>query len=211
MEQRFLDWYRRLWGTTPGDDEAELASVERRLDVQLPGLLRAVYLHTAMRDSSMLHLSELEALRLEDDVLVFATEQQANFSWGIRLGDLADENPPLVSGTARSWVDDQSTLEDLLKFFALVNRSSEPPFIDQSSYDPNRLNGEWKEHRVAWTSLQHSMWTNGEAVLEPNVGALGARDLDALRRAARSLDIDDDEIADAVSEEDDGESDSDEA
>jgi hypothetical protein len=43
---------------------------------------------------------------------------------------------------------------------------------------------------VTWRSIEHAeLWTNGEAVLDPSSGALGARTDEALRRAAKSLDV----------------------
>jgi hypothetical protein len=198
--ESFLDWYRRLWRTKGGDDEKSIANVEKRLDVRLPELLRAVYLSTSLRDSQMLHLAELDEIKKEGGVLVFASEQQACWSWGIPLDNVSRSNPVLVANPGGRWEDDNCTLEDFLRFYVLTNRPYEPPFIDQGGYDEKRLNGAWKKYEVKWKSIQHSLWTNGEAALEEEMGNLGARDPDALRKAAHSLGIDDDEIDEALEE-----------
>jgi hypothetical protein len=146
----------------------------------------------------MLHLAELKDVALEDGVLVFARDQQACWSWGIPIGRLADGDPALVANPFGTWQDDDCTLEGFLRFYALSNRPYEPPFIDQSSYDQKLLTGDWRTYEVKWKSIQHSLWTNGEAVLEEESGNLGARNAAALRRAGHSLDIDDDEIDEAL-------------
>jgi hypothetical protein len=200
--ETFLAWYRNLWETSGGDNEKAIAKAEKRLGIKLPELLRAVYLNTSMRDSQMMHLADLEEVSLEGGVLVFAREQQASWSWGIPIGRLAEDDPQLVANPFGRWEDDGCSLEEYLRFFALTNRPYEPPFIDQSSYEQKLLTGPWKEHTVKWKSLQHSLWTNGEAVLEEEIGNLGAKNLDALRRAAESLDIDEEEIEEAVADDD---------
>ena len=194
----FLAWYQNLWVSTVGDQESAVTGLENRLDCKLPDLLRGVYLFTSMRDSQMLHLAELPQVSLKNGVLVFAREQQSCWSWGIRVDQLGEKNPQLVADPNGKWVDDGCSLEEFLRFYSLANRPYEPPFIDQSAYDDQLLNGQWKRHEVKWSSIKHSLWTNGEAVLEEEIGNLGARDAKALRRAAQSLDIDEDEVDGAL-------------
>lgn len=131
-------------------------------------------------------------------VTVFAREQQGCWSWGIRVDHVGEKNPQLVANPYGKGVDDGCSLEEFLRFFSLANRPYEPPFIDQSAYDHQLLNGQWQMHEVKWNSIRHSLWTNGEAVLEEEIGNLGARDAKALRRAAQSLDIDEDEVDGAL-------------
>lgn len=194
----FIDWYRKLWSTRRGDREETLASVEQQLGIRLPGLLRAVYRHTSLRRSQLLHLVDVEDLVIEDDVLVFARDQQATWGWGIPLNRLQDGDPELVANPLGSWQDDGCTLEGFLRFFALANRPYESPCVSQTDFDPARLTAPWVCHAVAWHSLQHELWTNGEAVLEEVSGNLGARDSAALHRAAESLGIDEEEVSQAL-------------
>lgn len=144
----------------------------------------------------MLHLSPLHNLEVRDDVLVLAREQQGCWDWGIRFEQLQDTNPALVANPNGKWEADCCSLEEFLRFFALTNRPCEPPCLSQAGYDQDRLEGAWEEHRIEWRSIQHAIWTNGEAVLDESTGNLGARDLDALRRAAASLAIDPEELED---------------
>lgn len=202
--EAFLEWCGMLWGTGAADDERTIAAVEQRLGVTLPPLLRAVYLHTSLRDSQMLHLSELSELELRDGALVFARDQQACWYWGVPVDRLQHEDPALVADPAGRWEDDRCTLDGFLRYYLLTNRPYEPPFIDQSSYEDHLLVGPWKKLVVEWKSLQHaSLWTNGEAVLDQGVGNLGAKDAGALRRAAASLGIEAEEVDAAL--EDNGE------
>jgi hypothetical protein len=201
--EAFLDWYRELWPASGGDSEEAIRVADKRLGLALPALLRGVYRHTSLRRSEMLHLRPLQELEVEGGVLVFADDQQATYFWGIPLRRLSEANPALVAGAGEHWQEEGCALEEFLRFFALFNRPYERPFIDQSSYDQRLLKASWKTFEVHWDSLQHSLWTNGEAVLEEASGNLGARDADALRKAAASLDIDEEEIAAALADSED--------
>jgi hypothetical protein len=197
MAESFLDWHGKLWEREEGDGEAEVAAAERRLGFALPKLLREVYRHTALRDGQMLHLIPLDELQVADGALPIVREQQGVFCWAIPVGQMEASAPKLVANPGDEWVDDGCTLEDLLRFFALANRPYEGPCIAEAGFDPGRLRG-WHEHRVEWGTLHHSLWTNGEAVLEPEAGDLGARDEAALRRAAASIGVDEEEIIEAL-------------
>jgi len=195
--ESFVSWYRKLWNVEDVDGKGAVAAAERELGVSLPPLLRDVYLSTSLRGSQMIHLKELGELEVQDDVLVFATEQQGCFSWGIELDQLTRKNLALVADPRGEWQDDGCSLEDFLRYFALVNRPYEAPSVSQVGFDERLLKKSWVQHEVKWRSLQHaSLWTNGEAVIEAETGDLGARDLDALRRAAKSLDVDPEELED---------------
>lgn len=78
-----------------------------------------------------------------------------------------------------------------LRYFAVVNRPHREPCCDGSDFSASRLIPPWERITISWKSLQHDdLWTNGEAVLDEQTGALGARSPKALRRAAHSLDVD---------------------
>jgi hypothetical protein len=194
MSAPFLEWHSKLWTPNGGDGETAVVDTERRLGVSLPPLLRAVYVSTSLRQSQMLHLSQLKGLHVDDGVLVFGSDQQACWDWGVRLNR---PNGSLVANPEQEWVDDGCSLEEWLRFFAIINRPYEPPYLDQSSFDQGKLKGTWQRVEAKWNSLQHALWTNGEAVLEEESGNLGARDRDALRGAALSLGIDEDELEEA--------------
>src|SRR5262249_25682094 len=186
-----LDWYTKLWRVETPDLEAQVCEIERKLGLELPPLLHQFYVGTSLRDGQMLHVQELGALRVSAGALVFGREQQGFEFWAIPLEALVEPDPPLVYGDLKHWADDGSTLDGFLRYFAVTNRPFLPPHCDASDFDARRLVGAWQRHSIAWRSIQHDdLWTNGEAVLDENAFALGARDEDALRRAAESLDVD---------------------
>lgn len=194
-----LEEFGRLWPLGAGDREDDVAAAEARLVLTLPNLLRAAYLSTSLRSSQQLHLEPVAGLRLKDGVLVFGLEQQGCSSWGIQLHQLSVHDPPVVHGQER-WTDEGCTLSEWLRAFCLLNRPFEPPHLHECDYDEERLTGAWQEVVFSWNSWNSNsctLWTNGEAVLEPN-GGLGARDLDALRRAGHSLGLSEEELEEAV-------------
>ena len=189
----FIEWYRRLWGDGPGDAIDEVTAAEHRLGVSMPPLLREVYLHTSLRSSQMLHLERLANVTVRDSLLVFAREQQACYHWGLRVaGSICVADRVLVELQA-GWQDEGCSLDEFLRFFALCNRPYEPPSCEVD-FDPDRLRPPWRLHRVEWLNIQHELWSNGEAVLEEGSSRLGARDQDALGRAAASLGVDPDDL-----------------
>ena len=191
----FLEWHQRLWPAGNGDPGDHLEANEERLGVRLPALLRAIYLYTALRESSQMHLRHIEDVHIDrHDVLVFAREQQACWSWGVRVAHLADESPAVVTNQSGSWKAQGCSLEEFLHVFALINRPGEPPAIVQAGYDEAKLTGDW--HQIAFGWLDGGVWSNGEAVLDDD-GNLGAFDLQALRRSAKSLGVSNHEIAES--------------
>lgn len=189
----FIDWFHRLWGAAAGDPDAIVAGAEARLGLRLPPLLRDVYLHTSLRSSQMMHLARVGDLELRSGVLVFAREQQACYDWGLPVvGGEADVARVLVE-LRSGWEEEGCSLEQFLRFFALANRPYEPPSCEVDA-EPDRLVAPWQQVRVEWRNIQHQLWTDGEAVFEEVSGMLGARDHDALVRAALSLGVDPDDL-----------------
>ncbi|MFC9861167.1 MULTISPECIES: SMI1/KNR4 family protein [unclassified Streptomyces] len=91
------DWVKAL-GDDDGWDETDLVAAEERLGVQLPSALREAYLlfgrrrdltsnHDLLLGPSELYVDEA------GEALVFRHENQGAASWGIRLGELMDEDP----------------------------------------------------------------------------------------------------------------------
>src|SRR5262249_32565516 len=126
MPSSFLVWHRRLWGDHVGDSEAKVISAEGKLCVSLPGLLRDVYLCTALRRSQMIHLCPIDDLLVRDGMLVIAAEQQGCWAWGVPLDHLSDENPELCADLQGTWKQDGCSLLDFLSFYSLMNRPYEP-------------------------------------------------------------------------------------
>lgn len=109
----------------------------------------------------------------------------------IPLEALADPDPPLVFGAGSQWEPDRCKLGELLRGFAAMNRPFRDPSCDASDYSEARLVSPWTRHVLDWKSIQYDgLWTNGVAVLDVELGLLGARTHKALRQAAASLDVD---------------------
>lgn len=194
---QLVAWWHLLWGKTGGDSEEEVAGLESKLGVRLPAVLRAVYLRTALRSSQQLHLRTILELDIADGVLRFGMEQQGCSYFGVRVGDLALPRPRVVwDGLGDgAWHALKSDLESWLRTFALINRPFEEPLLFDADYDWELLErSSWVRQELPddWCGdWSCELWSNGEAVLDTNDGALGARDAEALRRAALSLGIDD--------------------
>lgn len=106
---------------------ARLDSAERRLGIKLPVAFRASHSMSAARKevwSSQDRLVLPEQLKIEGNVLAFYMENQAVVQWGIRVGDLPLEDPPvLVSDEAGSggWFAENDTLSEFALQFAVLN------------------------------------------------------------------------------------------
>jgi hypothetical protein len=82
-----------------GSPAAELDRAAQRLGSALPAGLRTLYLRTGRHPLHQAHNSLLaaEALRIENDCLIFYNEQQASCTWGIERRALALPDPPVVT------------------------------------------------------------------------------------------------------------------
>jgi hypothetical protein len=126
-----LEFHRRFWEPGEPNSAEEITAAELRLGQRLPQVLRAFYGGTWLRYSAEIHLSSLEDLQLEEGVLVFGREQQAAWRFGVRLGDLAHEDPPIVADAKpEQWKAEGIRLSQWLALFTLVNRPCEPPCAD---------------------------------------------------------------------------------
>lgn len=120
---RFIaDWYSPL---TAGDGytEAELQQCATRLATPLPAALCEWY-GTAGRRDDVWHQQDTllspEELFCKDGVLHFCVENQAVTSWGVRLGDLSQEDPPVVVRDGHeAWVLQSSQLSEFVLHLAV--------------------------------------------------------------------------------------------
>jgi hypothetical protein len=105
------DWRLPL---RPGDgsDASELDAAEARLGLRLPAALREAYRLLGRRDDLCRNQDRLlppEELHVREDALVCVEENQGAAHWGIRLGDLGTDDPPvavrpdLADKTAERW------------------------------------------------------------------------------------------------------------
>ncbi|MGH3166324.1 MAG: SMI1/KNR4 family protein [Trebonia sp.] len=99
----FIDWFAREWRTPLRDGDGctteEVAAVEEQLELRLPASLSAFYRMLGRRNdltSNQDRLIPLNALRVEDGVLVHRIEAQGCASWGVRVSDLGLADPPVV-------------------------------------------------------------------------------------------------------------------
>jgi hypothetical protein len=103
---RFLRAFARDWSRLPltdddGYPDAELDAAEARLGLKLPAALREAYRLLGRRKDLTDNQDQLLAPRdidLDDDrgVLVFRVENQSCAYWGVRAGDLDQDDPPVV-------------------------------------------------------------------------------------------------------------------
>jgi hypothetical protein len=196
--------YERFWRSLGGDLEEHIVEAERRLGIRLPASLRAFYRQTSLRRSEQLHLLTLAELRLEEDRLVFAMEQQGCWYWAVRLGDIEDEDPPVWTWGLRSTWFLPKSLESLLgrgdgpegcsvtewlRVFLLLNRASTTPMIHEFGFPeqvtPRLREAGWGEQSFDGKSLGTQLWTWRSVVYDGQ--NLGAPDRTALVEAVEAL------------------------
>jgi len=119
----------RLAGPLEGNTEQEVAQTERRLGGRLPTALREIYLRAGRmvrlwdaRGRGCWHLRGLGGLRVDGMLLVFATEQQGSWEWGVEVGDGAD--PVVLEGVAHEWKATAESLTTFLRGVVLLHTSS---------------------------------------------------------------------------------------
>ncbi len=199
-------WHHRFFGEDQeGHSANDVEKAERALGCRLPEELRALQLHTWLRDSQQLHLEPIDGIRFEGDVLVFMREQQDCWQWGIPRRELTSASPRLMSNPSGAWADDGCTLDQLLRFFVVMNRPYEGPCTSRPYQLPSieKLRAGWQPFHIGSASIgQKSLWIRNDAVLDPIDGdsvLLGAASMDGLESAAGSLglEIEDDDIANA--------------
>jgi hypothetical protein len=100
---RFVEGFAASWSTPLGVDDgcppAELAAVAERLGLPLPAAVREAYTRFGRRPDLTSNQDVLLApaqLAVDEQVLVFRTENQRCARWGVRVAELADDDPPVV-------------------------------------------------------------------------------------------------------------------
>ena len=107
-------------GKSGGYPEKRVTDAERRMERQLPHLLREFYLITGERkdiNSAYNRLLPPESLYLSGDVLVFYEENQAACLWGVDVRDPDNENPAILrkdSVASPAWEHDFDHLYQFL-------------------------------------------------------------------------------------------------
>ncbi|WP_405681998.1 hypothetical protein [Streptomyces sp. NBC_00057] len=100
---RFIEWFGEHWLSPLEENDGctaeEITTAEHRLGLRLPSTLTRCYRLLGRRSdltSRQDRLLRPDQLRLDQDVLVFRVENQHCASWGIRVTQLAQPDPPVV-------------------------------------------------------------------------------------------------------------------
>ena len=115
------DWYHPL---TSGDGytDGELQQCAAHLGITLPAALSEWYEVAGRRDDVWQQQDTLlspDKLYCEDGVLHFCVENQGVTSWGVRVADLPQLDPPVVVRDEREdWVVQSSQLSEFVLHFA---------------------------------------------------------------------------------------------
>lgn len=141
----------------PGDgvQEEELSAAEARLNLRLPRTLREFYLKAGGRgDINREHnrlLAPSEIVK-QGGVLVFYEENQAVVLWGIEVGALGLDDPPVVSadnGGRLLWQEDREHLSafltDMLLWQAVNGQTLYGGIGRASSEAVARAGSEWQQ------------------------------------------------------------------
>jgi hypothetical protein len=92
-------WHRPLL-QGEGYDPQEISASEKRLGLKLPSALKEWYALAGRRQDVWNRQDKLvppQEITVEAGVLVFYTENQAVTFWGVRLGELPKDDPPVVT------------------------------------------------------------------------------------------------------------------
>ncbi|MBI5543560.1 MAG: hypothetical protein HY901_06700 [Deltaproteobacteria bacterium] len=133
-ETRYVDWVCRFWSDPAGIPPQSISAWERR-HLALPRLLRIHFerfgLMSALNGARW-KVYPLEAMRLGDDALWFAQNEQGSQEWGVPLRGLGAADPEV---RARSQVLAVSKLSEFLVDFALVNALFGRPKVRAASLE----------------------------------------------------------------------------
>ncbi|MFR9796035.1 SMI1/KNR4 family protein [Streptomyces sp. MS06] len=152
-----------------GTAEEELAGAEAALGLRLPAALREGYalLGTARRDltGNQDPLRPPAMLQVSEEcggVLVFRTENQGCADWGVRLGDLDQDDPPVFVRSGDRWLPFLERVS--LAWVELVLSETllgQGPFRDARAL-PTELIRSLPERFARVELPDHPMWTGGE-------------------------------------------------
>jgi uncharacterized protein (TIGR02996 family) len=100
LMEEFIDVWHRPLRAGHGSSERELASAEKRLGTRLPAALREWYALAGRRKDVWSRQDRLlppEQLRFDraGDALIIRSENQGCERWGIQVGDLGQDDPPV--------------------------------------------------------------------------------------------------------------------
>jgi hypothetical protein len=119
----------QVYGSCEGSPVGEVAMTERRLGVALPRVLRETYLSAgrmvrlwAACERGCWQVRGLGGLRVEEDLLVLASEQQGAFEWAVQV-DAGDE-PMVFEGSEGAWEATPESLGSFLRGIVLFHTSS---------------------------------------------------------------------------------------
>jgi hypothetical protein len=121
LERLLERWFPSPRGAS-GVDERELRAAEARLGRALPAALREWYLGFGARGDVWALQDELvgpDRLDVDDDVLVFAVENQGVVQWGLRVDE--GDDPPVMVSEEEGWVVESPTTSAFALHFALLN------------------------------------------------------------------------------------------
>ena len=93
---------------TQGYSSDEISACEKRLGVTLPAAVKEWYALAGRRSdiwSQQDRLLSLDQIEMQNGVLVFYVENQAVTFWGMPLGELANDDPPVVTRDNGDWLE----------------------------------------------------------------------------------------------------------
>ncbi|MEU1592633.1 SMI1/KNR4 family protein [Streptomyces sp. NPDC005708] len=169
----FVQWFADAWAGRPlqredGCAEEELAAAEADLGFELPAALREGYALFGRRDDLTRQQDPLvrPTGRYVDDalngVLVFRRENQDCAYWGISLGEIEQDDPPVVVESHGGWIPFLDRMS--LAWVELV--LSESLFGSDSHYDacelPDALLPSLHERYARVDLPDHPMWASDD-------------------------------------------------
>lgn len=124
---KLLDHWFRASPNPAGVPVTDLVLAEKRLGRSLPPALCEFYARYGARKDIWGPQDSLytpEQLRIERDVLILCVENQGVVEWGIRVQDLALEDPPVVVSDSqgdKAWLVESATTSGFAIQFALMS------------------------------------------------------------------------------------------
>lgn len=123
--RNFITKLLRPLKTEDGISELEISAVEKSLGLELPQILRKFYQLVGNWDEFTQAYGIIGLPEIEDDYLIFASENQGVCSWSIAIDDIKVLDPPVfVNLVEDEWELESEYLSDLLiamLFWQVVN------------------------------------------------------------------------------------------